>query len=276
MNLPSLPIDKFEAIYTEWEGEADLGEDVRRHLAERGRYHRMLDRVLSAIPRDSLALELGCGTGIDSCILSKRHPHVRFAGIDIVQGSLNLARRESEQTGEEMALLQGDVSCLPFRSASIPLIFHQGLVEHFRDPAGMMREQERVLMPGGWAFISVPQTWTGYTVMKRRRIRAGTWPWGWERSFTAGAIGALGRRAGLEPVETQGEGYWHSCGEPAWVLRDLYAKFHRRYPAAGRAPVAPLGRAWEALWARAEEALDHRFCKNVIVSFQKPLRGGGD
>ncbi|HBK81042.1 MAG TPA: hypothetical protein DDZ83_15455, partial [Nitrospinae bacterium] len=62
MNLPSLPIDKFEAIYTEWEGEADLGEDVRRHLAERGRYHRMLDRVLSAIPRDSLALELGCGT----------------------------------------------------------------------------------------------------------------------------------------------------------------------------------------------------------------------
>ncbi|MFP6868282.1 MAG: hypothetical protein VCE91_02840, partial [Nitrospinota bacterium] len=129
---------------------------------------------------------------------------------------------------------------------------------------------------GGWAFISVPQTWTGYTVMKRRRIRAGTWPWGWERSFTAGAIGALGRRAGLEPVETQGEGYWRSCGEPAWVLRDLYAKFHRRYPAAGRAPVAPLGRAWEALWARAEEALDHRFCKNVIVSFQKPLRGGGD
>ncbi|MCH7910921.1 MAG: hypothetical protein IIB38_15065 [Candidatus Hydrogenedentes bacterium] len=37
-----------------------------------------------------------------------------------------------------------------------------------------------------------------------------------------------------------------------------------------------LGRAWEALWARAEEALGHRFCKNVIVSFQKPLRGGGD
>ena len=39
---------------------------------------------------------------------------------------------------------------------------------------------------------------------------------------------------------------------------------------------APLGRAWEALWARAEEAFGHRFCKNVIVSFQKPLRGGGD
>ena len=31
MNVPSLPIDKFEAIYTEWEGKADLGEDVRRH-----------------------------------------------------------------------------------------------------------------------------------------------------------------------------------------------------------------------------------------------------
>ena len=272
MKSPQQPVEKFEAIYRELEGEIDQKENIQRHLEERVRYLRMLNQALSGLPRGSRALELGCGTGIDSCILSQRHPHVRFFGLDIARGSLVIARRVSGQMEEKLHLVRGDVFQLPFPPASFSIVFHQGLVEHFADPGGMMREQERILAPGGWAVISVPQVFAGYTIMKRQRIRAGTWPWGWERSFSAGALRAAGRRSGLVPIETRGEGYWCSWGEPAWVLRDLYGKVRRRSAVAGRAPFAALGRLWEGGWTRMEEAFGHRFLKNVIVSFQKPAR----
>lgn len=273
MNIPSLPVEKFEAIYREFEGRDDLREDIQRHIEERGRYLRMLDGALSTLPEGSHALELGCGTAIDSCIISKRHPRIRLFGIDIIRGSLVVSRRVGEQMGERIFLLQGDVFRLPFRSDSIQMIFHQGLVEHFRDPGGMMKEQARVLAPGGWTVISVPQTFTGYTVMKKRRIRAETWPWGWETSYTAGELRSLGRSVGLEPDETRGEGYWRSWGEPAWVFRDLYGKFDRRNPMAGKSPFRMFRHFWDGLWNGAEEAMGHFFCKNVIISFQKKSPG---
>lgn len=266
------PAEKYEAIYREWEARADLGPHVRRHLEERARYHAMLDRALSSLPPGARCLELGCGTAIDSCIMAQRHPGLRFCGVDIARGSLALARRASGQTGQRIHLARGDVFRLPFRSGAFSLIFHQGLVEHFRDPAGMLREQERLLAPGGWAVVSVPQTFTGYTVMKRVEILRGRWPWGWERSYTAGDLEALGRASGLMASGRAGEGHWRSWGEPAWVLRDLYGKFHRRNPLRGSAPFAALHRAWEGAWEGLERRLGHRFCKNVIVSFRKPGR----
>ena len=268
-----IPVEKYEAIYREWEERIDLGPHVRRHLEERVRYHAMLNRVLATLPAGARCLELGCGTAIDSCILARRHPGIVFCGVDIARGSLALARRAGEQTGQKVRLARGDVFRLPFRTGAFSLIFHQGLAEHFPDPTGMMREQERLLAPGGWAVISVPQAFTGYTVMKRIQILRGRWPWGWERSYTAGALEALGRGSGLIPGERAGEGYWRSWGEPAWVLRDLCGKLHRRNPWRAGAPFASLDRAWEALWRGLEARLGHRFCKSVIMCFRKPGRG---
>ncbi len=275
MKPPALPVEKFEAIYQEWEEKNDLEGDVQRHLAERSCYLQMLDRALAGLPPGARALELGCGTGIDSCLLARRHPHICFFGVDIAEGSLALVRRMSAKTGQRILLVRGDVFRLPFRSGTFSLIFHQGLVEHFPNPQGTMGEQERLLAPGGWAVVSAPQTLTGYTLMKRLRIWAGTWPWGWERSYSAAALEALGRKTGLLPVERRGEGYWRSWGEPAWVLRDLSGKLHRRNPLRTREPFAFTHWLWEGLWGRMEEAFGHRFCKNVIVSFRKPVRRGG-
>lgn len=268
--MSTQPTEKYESIYSEWETRTDLGPHVRRHLEERARYHDMLDAALAALPPGARCLELGCGTAIDSCILAQRHPGLRFYGVDIARGSLVLARRACDQTGQRVGLARADVFRLPFRGGTFSLIFHQGLVEHFPEPEGMMREQMRVLAPGGWAVISVPQTFTGYTVMKRIQILRGVWPWGWERSYTAGALEDLGRASGLLPGGRRGEGHWRSWGEPAWVLRDIYGKLHRRNPWRGRPLFAALDRAWKALWRGLEGRFGHRLCKNVIVCFRKP------
>ena len=47
-------------------------------LKDRGRNLRMLDGALISLPEGACALELGCGTVIDSYNLSKRHPIIRF------------------------------------------------------------------------------------------------------------------------------------------------------------------------------------------------------
>ncbi len=269
MKSPEISIEKIEAIYRDWESKPDLLADVQLHLNERTRYLRLLERALSALPAGARVLELGCGSGIDSCILSRRHPGILFYGVDIARGSLSVVRRVCGQTGQSIRLVLGDVFQLPLRTGSFSLVFHQGLVEHFPDTAGMMREQDRVLAPGGWAVVSVPQTLTGYTWMKRRQIREGVWPWGWECSYTRSGLENLGRSTGLSPVDGCGEGYWRSWGEPAWVLRDLYGKFQRRNPLARHSPFRAGERIWEAVWNRLEEGLGHYFCKNVIVLFQK-------
>ena len=273
MDAPTSSLEKFEAIYREWEGKTDLRADIERHLNERSRYHRILEGALSELPPGARAIELGCGTAIDSYILAQRHPRIVFFGVDISQGSITLVRRLGKETGQRLFLARSDVFRLPFPAGAFSLIFHQGLVEHFPQAEGMMREQTRLLAPGGRVVISVPQTLSGYTVMKNLRIRAGAWPWGWERSFMAGALEALGRRAGLVPLERGGEGYWRSWAEPAWVLRDLYGKLHRRNPLRASAPFAGLHRLWEGATSRLEEALGHRFCKNLIVVFRKAEEG---
>lgn len=274
MTDPSLPVEKFEAIYKDFEGLSDFQELLKTHLKERVRYLGLLDRALADAledaPEGAHAIELGCGTGIDSCILARRYPRVNFWGIDIAGGSLSVTRRAANQLGQRLHLARGDVFQLPFRSGAFSLVFHQGLVEHFPDPAAMMAEQFRLLRPGGWAVISVPQTFTGYTVMKARRIRAGTWPWGWETHYTKRGLEALGRRAGLVPAQFAGEGYWRSWGEPAWVARDLWGKFDRRNPLRRHLPFPQLLRLWEAATAGFESAFGHLFCRNVIVAFQKP------
>lgn len=268
--MAALPVEKYEAIYREWEARTDLGPHIRRHLEERVRYHTLLDGILAALPPGARCLELGCGTAIDSCLLARRHPGLLFFGVDIARGSLALARRACGQTGQRVHLARGDVFRLPFRDGAFSLVFHQGLVEHFPEPEGMMREQARLLAPGGWAVVSVPQAFTGYTLMKRIRIARGAWPWGWERSYTAGALEALGRASGLVPGPPAGEGYWRSWGEPAWVLRDLWGKLHRRNPWRENAPFPALDRGWDRLWEGLEARLGHHFCKNVIVPFRKP------
>lgn len=50
----------------------------------------------------------------------------------------------------------GDVQRLPFRSASIDLIYATGLFEHVADERLVIREIRRVLKPGGIVHVEVP------------------------------------------------------------------------------------------------------------------------
>ncbi len=262
------PVHRFDAIWRGWEHLSPATARFAQHQEDRGPFLAALERCLRGAwpPR---ALEVGCGSAIDLALLAEKVPGVQAVGADLSMEALRVARTFVGPLGGRAALCQGDVFALPFASGGFGMVFSQGVLEHFRGPAAALREQVRVLAPGGYLTISVPQTFTGYTLHKHRAIRRGVWPWGWEGQFTGRALARLGRAQGLQVLEVFGYQYWRSWHEPAWVLRDLVGKFHRRNPWAARWPFPQVHRLYESLWARLERRWGRHFLQNVAVVFRK-------
>ncbi len=168
-------------------------------------------------------LEVGAGTGRDSLALAKRGAHVTT--IDYSDESLRLMRGVA---GEELDIVCGDALSLPFATNSFDIVFHQGLLEHFRQPLDLLKENHRVLKGGGHLLVDVPQRWHYYTLMKHALMAANRWFAGWETEFSTRELASLMRRAGFE---VNGE-YGTNLFPPVWYrgVRRILLKVGIRVP----------------------------------------------
>ena len=270
MTIPQPPVDRFDRIWAGW-AELTAKEDrIAQHREDRERFLRALKEAIPRLPLPCV-LEVGCGSAIDLGLLARQTLGLTLVGLDISLAGLGVARAFARHLEARMAVCCGDVLALPLRAACAGLVFSQGLIEHFREPADAVREQARTLAPGGILVVSVPQTFTGYTLHKRRAMRDGTWPWGWEGDFTARRLARLGREQGLELLRVFGYQYWRSWGEPAWVLRDLWGKVQRRNPLAVAFPFPHITRLYDGAWNWLERWYGHLFLQNVVAVFRKPI-----
>jgi len=149
----------------------------------------------------ALALEVGAATARDSVSLA------RLGSIPVALDYSMEALRRARQAGRDgagLALVCGDAEALPFRDGVFDLVFHQGVMEHFRDPDPMLRENVRVLREGGILLVDVPQTLHVYTVIKKLLIAVGAWFAGWETQYTPGGLRRLLRSHGLRPYAWYG------------------------------------------------------------------------
>ena len=68
-------------------------------------------------------------------------------------------------------VLFGDVQALPFADGALSVVLSGGLLEHFRDPAPVIREMARVLRPGGLFYADiVPRKVSLYRWAERARM----------------------------------------------------------------------------------------------------------
>jgi SAM-dependent methyltransferase len=221
-------------------GQLDL-DDV---YGTDGRLVREITRVQD--PQQACVLEVGAGTGRDAVALGKAG--ARIVTVDYVRGSLALTVRAAQAAGTSVHPVAGDGLLLPFGEGTFDVVYHQGLLEHFPEPAPLLCENVRVLRPGGYLVVDVPQRFHYYTLGKKILIRCGKWFAGWETEFTPGQLERLIQAQGLILVHTYGD--WMVPGLPYRALRKiLLTRFGLRLPMYPK-PWPLLGRLAAALRRR--------------------------
>jgi len=223
-------------------------------------------------PAGKRVLEVGAGSGRDAVTLAAAGATVLT--LDYVAGSLDLTRKAAGSAGATVSPVNGDALCKPFPDNSFDLVFHQGLLEHFRDPLPLLREDLRVLRPGGFLLVDVPQTFHYYTLGKKLLIAMDRWFAGWETQFTPGGLEGVARRAGGEVVRTHGDwmvpGLWYRA-----LRKTLLTRLGLKLPMYPD-PIPPLGR----LGARLRESIkENRTALHTMMTIgviiRKPAGGGG-
>jgi SAM-dependent methyltransferase len=134
-------------LWTLWRNEADDPEPFYTVLAREAVAD--LDRRYGPLSQQTV-LDMGCGPGFYTRAF-------RSAGAKVIP--LDNSEEELEFGGRkpEGAIL-ADATDTPLDDDSVEGVFSSNMLEHTPDPDAVFDEIERVLRPGGWAYLS----WTNW------------------------------------------------------------------------------------------------------------------
>jgi SAM-dependent methyltransferase len=153
-----------------------------------------LAEALRCLPERGRLLEVGCGAGRFLAALAVARPGLALTGSDVSRGALAAVGRRLP--GVETRLAAGD--SLPARDAEFDAVLVLDVLEHLSDPARMLAEVRRVLVPGGVLHAHVPCEGDGLCL----------WRWlpgahAWKRRF-GGHVQRFRRRELLASIEAAG------------------------------------------------------------------------
>jgi SAM-dependent methyltransferase len=165
-----------------------------------------------------LIVEAGCGVG--AWVLYLQHQGFSVIGVD------NYLPAVEQLQARGGRAVEGDVQALPFADNSVDVCLSLGVVEHFpENPSACLREMARVLVPGGYMFLTVPYlNWMRRLVthpLRSTYIRLkGIPPRFSEYRFRDWEIGAFCRDSGFDVVRFSTDDY-----VPKDMSLALYADF---------------------------------------------------
>ncbi|WP_163553086.1 class I SAM-dependent methyltransferase [Candidatus Frankia alpina] len=185
------------------------------------------------VPAGCRLLDLGCGAG--------RHSFEAFrCGADVVALDYSLgevsgvnamlaamALEGQAPATARAAAVRGDALALPFADATFDRVIIAEVLEHLPADTAVMAEIARVLRPGGWVAVTVPNRlpeqvcWslsTAYHTVEGGHIRI------YRQSELRERLTAVG----LEPIGTH---FAHALHAPYWWLRCLVGVHDDDHPA---------------------------------------------
>ena len=102
--------------------------------------------------RAATILDLGCGTGEITRRLAALYPHARIVGVDILEGSVEIARRMTP-AGARIEYRQADAFALPFEAATFDLVVCRHVSQSVPYFHLVVDEIARVLRAGAWLHL---------------------------------------------------------------------------------------------------------------------------
>ena len=101
-------------------------------------------------------LEIGCGVGAQTEILCERYPQLHITGLDAAETQLARAKQHLKKNidRQQVELILGDATHLPFADSCFDSAFVCWLLEHVPSPLSVLKEAGRVLQSGGKIFCT--------------------------------------------------------------------------------------------------------------------------
>ncbi len=140
-----------------WSGAHRIRELSPRHeyFGRRGLFMRMVRRWISDL-NGATVLELG-GGGLNRRLLAlSMWGGAEVHALDYSPVSLELLDRLFEANGVTVTAHQGDFESFDFGGQQFDLVVHWGVLEHFSDPAPLLKLSADLVRPGGSLLLSMP------------------------------------------------------------------------------------------------------------------------
>jgi len=147
--------------------------------------------------KNKKVLEIGAGLGGDLVYLAKLGGIC--TAIDISKTSLKKIKQLAKKNNVQIKTVKCDAKKLTFGEETFDIIFHQGFLEHFKNPILLIKEQKRVLKKGGILLIDVPQRHNAYTIYKLWKRIKKEWQIPWETEYTKKYLLKMLEDAELKP-----------------------------------------------------------------------------
>jgi ubiquinone/menaquinone biosynthesis C-methylase UbiE len=117
---------------------------------------------VAGVGADSVALDVGCGTGTASVAFQERTGTAVWA-VDRSAEMLQYAQKKSS----EVRFARADAHRLPFRDARFDFAYAVLIIHHLADVPGFFRELYRVMREGKAAILTCSHDWIGRHPMTR-------------------------------------------------------------------------------------------------------------
>jgi len=115
----------------------------------------------SHAPDGARILDLGCGNGLSSYLLSKKG--LKATGLDI---SYLFLQQAGARGSRDLNYAAGDAMNLPFKDESFDAVSSISLIEHIPDARKALSEMMRVVKPGGVILIMAPNLLSPFVALK--------------------------------------------------------------------------------------------------------------
>ncbi|WP_292386293.1 class I SAM-dependent methyltransferase [Methanoculleus sp. UBA430] len=137
--------------------------------------------------RDGIALDIGSGPGLLSVALAEKS-NLSMIALDTDPAMARIAQETAAGCPDRVTPIIGDVHCMSIRDNAVVLIVSRGSIYFWHDRPQAFREIERVLRPGGVAFVggsfgTPALRETVFTEMRRRNPE-------WDRDIARRSGGA--------------------------------------------------------------------------------------